>query len=222
MIDIDIITELVNLISDITKGLCRGEYRFYERELITIGHERLVSKKHKYVLQNGTLTFIRPGIEYDNPICCWRNVYDNMPYFSPVKIYKGVVICNSGTIIISATENWTNSWYYKRSKSESIHIDFTAAMYKFCPNEMTHLMDDFINSLSKTKRKSLLKIFVKFSDDKLKLFRKLSRILKIEFPVYIDGKYTHLSYYGLENVPTKESERDRIIGDLIRSKRIIE
>jgi hypothetical protein len=217
----DIAYAFVDVIRTMVRGLQNEELRLYNRQLVTIRNENAIAKKILYININGSLKRIDKGEEYNRPVKYWMNFYDDVAIIDPLVLSsdaKFPLIHSTGDLIItSITDHYNSSWYYKRSSSNSLRLDFNALFYGFSGGSLLDLMIEYIESLSKTKFKALNNVIRKYKDP-IKLFRKLNTIFKIEFPVVMNGKYTNVSYYGLEPMPTKEEERDRIINYIIKSK----
>lgn len=208
---------MANAMIDVLFFVCKSlgkTHRFYNRELVVIGHEKAVSKKVIY--QKGKR--ITTGQEYERDIRCWRKVYPKCE-----QDIKG------SYIVISTTEIINNFGYYNSlSNTKSINVGFWAATYNMDRTGLMVCMSNFIESISKSKRKALSRAVLRNkgkltgSDIASGLFKELCVIFKITFPIIIEKKCIDTSFYGIEQIPTKEEERDRIIADIISSKRIIE
>lgn len=203
------VEDMANAMIDVLFFVCKGlgnTHRFYDRELVVIGHEKAVSKKVIY--QKGKR--ITTGQEYERDIRCWRKVYPKCEYD-----------VSGGHIVISTTERNNFGYYNSLSNTKSINVGFWAATYNMDRTRLMVCMLNFIESISKSKRKALSRAVLKHKS-KLRFFKELCAIFKITFPVNIGKKCIDTSFYGVEQIPTKEEERDRIIADIISSKRIIE
>jgi hypothetical protein len=210
------VEDMANAMIDVLFFVCKGlgnTHRFYDRELVVIGHEKAVSKKVIY--QKGKR--ITTGQEYERDIRCWRKVYPKCEYD-----------VSGGHIVISTTVSNNFGYYNSLSTTKSINVGFWAATYNMDRTGLMVCMSNFIESISKNKRKALSRVVLKHknklsgSDNDSALFKELCAIFKITFPVNIGKKCIDTSFYGVEQIPTKEEERDRIIADIISSKRIIE
>lgn len=231
--------DMAKVILDFLRSVCgklnKDEIRFYERELVTIGTERVVAKKDKYILDGGKQHSFRrivAGQEYERPVQAWRTYPSEM-------LSKGHATINSGTLSLKATENEYFIWDVGRRKSQEVHFSFWSLTYRHT-DLMRRGLVDFLDSVSKSRRKLLDSAITKFSAalgdienwygtqgplDPSRAFTKaehdfykrLRTIFEVTFP------YPYSSQpYGIEMVPTKEEERDRLIADLLNSKRIID
>jgi hypothetical protein len=211
------VDDMANAMIDVLFFVCKSlgkTHRFYDRELVVIGHEKVLAKKLMWLKGKR----IELGQEYERDICCWRKVYPKCE-----QDIKG------SSILISTTEIINNFGYYNsRSITKSINVGFWGATYNMDRKNLLVCMSNFIESISKSKRKTLSRAVLrnkgKLTDSDIAsgLFKELCVIFKITFPIIIENKCIDTSFYGVEQIPTKEEERDRIIADIISSKRIIE
>lgn len=210
------VDDMANAMIDVLFFVCKSlgnTHRFYDRELVVIGHEKVLAKKLMWLKGKR----IQPGQEYERDICCWRKVYPKC-----VQDIKG------GSIVISTTERENFGYYNSRSITKSINVGFWGATYNMDRKNLLVCMSNFIESISKSKRKTLSRAVLRNkgkltgSDIASGLFKELCVIFKITFPIIIENRCIDTSFYGVEQIPTKEEERDRIISDIISSKRIIE
>ena len=206
------VDDMANTMIDVLFFVCKSlgkTHRFYDRKLVVIGHEKVLAKKLMWLKGKR----IELGQEYERDICCWRKVYP-----------KCVHDIKGGSIVISTTERENFGYFNSRSITKSINVGFWGATYNMDRTNLLVCMSDFIESISKSKRKALSRAVLRNkgklsgSDIANGLFKELCVIFKITFPIIIGNKYIDTSFYGVEQIPTKEEERDRIITDIISSK----
>ena len=216
------VDDMVIAVSETLSFVCRGitntvdgqTLRFYDRELVVIGKEKAIAKRVFYVPdQNaGKVTRMRrvtTGEEYDREVKCWRKVIPDQ------EIYSG------GYMDVSTTKELNFGYYTKTTKTDHVSIGIWSASYGIQKDQLRSALTEFIGGLSKSKRKTLSRAIVKYQN-RLELFKSLCKIFRITVPVEVGQKRVEMSFYGVEPIPTKEEERDRIISDIISSKRIIE
>lgn len=217
------VEDMVIAVSDTLSFVCRGitntvdgqTLRFYDRELVVIGKEKAIAKRVFYVPDQhaGKVTRMRrvtTGEEYDRDVRCWRKVYPNTK-----TVYNGYMDVSTTTVL-------NYGYYTKTTKTDHVSIGIWSASYGIQKDQLRSALTEFIGGLSKSKRKALSRAIVKHGD-RLELFKRLCKIFKITVPVEVETfKTVEMSFYGVEPIPTKEEERDRIISDIISSKRIIE
>lgn len=209
-------------VSETLSFVCRGitntideqTLRFYDRELVVIGREKAIAKRVIYVKeQNNTkvnhLKRINTGDEYDRDIKCWR------------KIVPDQLVYNGGYMDVSTTKSLNFGYYTQTTRTDHVCIGIWSAAYGIQKNHLRMAITEFIGGLSKSKRKTLSRAIVKYQD-RLELFKMLCKIFRITVPVEVGHKRVEMSFYGVERIPTKDEERDRIISDIISSKKIIE
>lgn len=219
------VDDMVTAVSETLSFVCRGitntidgqTLRFYDRELVVIGREKAIANRVIYVPEQSTgkvtrLKRLNTGDEYERDVKCWRKVIPEQEIFG-----SGYM----DYMDISNTKTFNFGYYNKTTKTEHVSIGIWSASYGIQKNHFNMALSEFINGLSKSKRKTLSRAIIKY-EDKLQLFKMLCKIFKITVPVKIGQKRVDMSFYGVEPIPTKEEERDRIISELISSKRIIE
>jgi len=211
-------TAVAETLSFVCKGLTNmvdGQtLRFYDRELVVIGKEKAIAKRVFYVPDKiksnvSRMRRVNIGEEYDRDIKCWRKVIPEH------EVYNG------GYMDVSTTKSLNFGYYTKTTKTDHVSIGIWSAGYGIQKEQMRMALTEFIGGLSKSKRKALSRAIVKYQD-RLELFKMLCKIFRITVPVDVRNKRVEMSFYGVEPIPTKGEERDRIISDLISSKRIIE
>lgn len=214
----DMATAVLETLSFVCKGLTNtvdGQtLRFYDRELVVIGREKAIAKRVFYVPDKiksnvSRMRRVNIGEEYDRDIKCWRKVIPEH------EVYSG------GYMDVSTTKALNFGYYTKTTKTDHVSIGIWSAGYGIQKDHLRRALNEFIGGLSKSKRKSLSRAIVKYQD-RLELFKMLCKIFRITVPVDVRHKRVEMSFYGVEPIPTKGEERDRIISDLISSKRIIE
>ncbi len=216
------VDDMVTVVSETLSFVCRGitntvdgqTLRFYDRELIVIGKEKAIAKRVFYVPDQNAAKVTRmrrvtTGEEYERDVKCWRKIIPNQ------EIYTG------GYMDVSTTKELNFGYYTKTTKTEHISIGIWSASYGIQKDQLKMALTEFIERLSKSKRKTLSRAIVKYQD-RLELFKMLCKIFRITVPVEVGQKRVEMSFYGVEPIPTKDEERDRIISELISSKRIIE
>jgi len=214
----DMAAAVLETLSFVCKGLTNtvdGQtLRFYDRELVVIGREKAVAKRVIYVPDKiksnvSRMRRVNIGDEYDRDIECWR------------KIIPDHEVYNGGYMDVSTTKSLNFGYYTKTTKTDHVSIGIWSAGYGIQKEQMRMALTEFIGGLSKSRRKALSRAIVKYQDI-LMLFKMLCKIFRITVPVEVGQKRVEMSFYGVEPIPTKEEERDRIISELISSKRIIE
>lgn len=214
----DMVTAVSETLYFVCKGLTNTVYgqtlRFYDRELVVIGKEKAISKRVFYVPDQSAgkvkrLRRISIGEEYERDVKCWRKVIPNQEIYS------------AGYMDLSTNISLNFGYYTKTTKTDHISIGIWSASYGIQKDQLRMALSEFIGRLSKSKRKALSRAIVKYQD-RLILFKMLCKIFRITVPVEVGQKRVEMSFYGVEPIPTKEEERDRIISELISSKRIIE
>lgn len=214
----DIVIAVLETLSFVCKGLTNTvdvkTLRFYDRELVVIGKEKAIAKRVFYVPDQNAAKVTRmrrvtTGEEYERDVKCWRKIIPNQ------EIYTG------GYMDVSTTKELNFGYYTKTTKTEHISIGIWSASYGIQKDQLKMALTEFIERLSKSKRKTLSRAIVKYQD-RLELFKMLCKIFRITVPVEVGQKRVEMSFYGVEPIPTKDEERDRIISELISSKRIIE
>lgn len=214
----DMVIAVLETLSFVCKGLTNTvdvkTLRFYDRELVVIGKEKAIAKRVFYVPDQNAAKVTRmrrvtTGEEYERDVKCWRKIIPNQ------EIYTG------GYMDVSTTKELNFGYYTKTTKTEHISIGIWSASYGIQKDQLKMALTEFIERLSKSKRKTLSRAIVKYQD-RLELFKMLCKIFRITVPVEVGQKRVEMSFYGVEPIPTKEEERDRIISELISSKRIIE
>lgn len=214
----DMVIAVLETLSFVCKGLTNTvdvkTLRFYDRELVVIGKEKAIAKRVFYVPDQNAAKVTRmrrvtTGEEYERDVKCWRKIIPNQ------EIYTG------GYMDVSTTKELNFGYYTKTTKTEHISIGIWSASYGIQKDQLKMALTEFIERLSKSKRKTLSRAIVKYQD-RLELFKMLCKIFRITVPVEVGQKRVEMSFYGVEPIPTKDEERDRIISELISSKRIIE
>jgi hypothetical protein len=216
------VDEMVAAVSETLSFVCRGitntvdgqTLRFYDRELVVIGRQKAIAKRVFYVpdkIKSNVSRMRRVGIgeEYDRDVKCWVKVIPNQEIYS------------AGYMDVSTTKSLNFGYYTKTTKTDHVGIGIWSASYGIQKDQLKMALSEFIGRLSKNKRKALSRAIVKYQD-RLELFKMLCKIFRITVPVEVGQKRVEMSFYGVEPIPTKDEERDRIISELISSKRIIE
>lgn len=206
-------------------GVMNGKLRFFNRRLVTIGHDRVAAKDHVYLrCENSPTKHVSPGQEWDRPVRHWVNEY-------------AVGVRNIRYVSISTKESRHYGWYACTSETKQLRLDGMFMQFRyFQTDHKTQVISDFISSISKNKRKALEKLVRKyrlvgeddFVDRSIVFYRGLCREFDVVFSVRETDRpdpnnpESLQSFYSAEPVPTQAEERDRLIGEIIRSKRIID